>query len=284
FAELQTDIGEMTNDLCHSGVPFHDYRIFCMKILFPNATDEEKYMMLHHVELPVNASRLNNIHQGLRLLGQLLYNKTFLLLLIQALEADKIRFRLFDRLTFASIISILLQDKLEYFTEILKILLADLIDKQLQQDRNNSKILLRSNESVAEKMLTNWFAFLLYHYIRDHAGSPLYILFQSVKQQIHKGPVDFVTSESRYSLSEDKLIRQHVDYNSLTILVSELDSKPVPVKVLSCDTITQVKEKILDTFYKGIPYSKRPNVDDFELGIVFCIKILFKTLFKKYVR
>ncbi|CAF1638400.1 unnamed protein product, partial [Didymodactylos carnosus] len=159
---------------------------------------------------------------------------------------------------------------------ILKILLADLIEKQLPQDRNNSKMLLRSNESVAEKMLTNWFAFFLYHYIRNHAGTPLYILFQSIKQQIHKGPVDVVTSESRYSLSEDKLIRQHVDYNSYTIFVSEFDDKPVPVKVLSCDTITQVKEKILDTFYKGIPYSKRPKVDNYELGKIICIKTLIK--------
>jgi len=53
FAELQTDIGEMTNDLSHSGVPYHDYRTFCMKVLFPNATEEEKYMMLHNIDIPV---------------------------------------------------------------------------------------------------------------------------------------------------------------------------------------------------------------------------------------
>ena len=49
---------------------------------------------------------------------------------------------------------------------ILKLLLKELIDKSLQQDRNNSKILLRSNASVAEKMLSNWFAFLLFPYIK----------------------------------------------------------------------------------------------------------------------
>lgn len=54
FAELQTDIGEMTNDLSHSGVPYHDYRTFCMKVLFPNITDEEKYMLLHNIEIPVS--------------------------------------------------------------------------------------------------------------------------------------------------------------------------------------------------------------------------------------
>jgi plexin A len=39
----------------------------------------------------------------------------------------------------------------------------------------------------------------------------------------------------------------------------------ITVKVLNCDTITQVKEKILDSFFKGYPYSKRPHVDDLDL-------------------
>ncbi|CAF1076683.1 unnamed protein product [Rotaria sp. Silwood1] len=272
FAELQTDIGEITNDLSHSGVPYHDYRIYCMKILFPNATDEEKYMMLHNIEIPLEANRRNNVRQGLQHLSQLLYNHHFLLLMIRTLEADKINFRLQDRMQFASLISILLQDNIEYLTEILKILLKELIEKSLQQDRNNSKILLRSNASVAEKILSNWFAFLLFGYIKERIGSPLYILFQSIKQQIHKGPIDYFTNESRYSLSEDKLLRQHIDYQSMIVYViqveddkSHLISTPVPIKVLSCDSITQVKEKIVDHFYKNIPFSKRPSIEDFDL-------------------
>jgi len=53
-----------------------------------------------------------------------------------------------------------------FFFRILKVLLRELIDKSLQQDRNNSKILLRSNASIAEKMLSNWFSFLLFGYIK----------------------------------------------------------------------------------------------------------------------
>ncbi|UJR28522.1 hypothetical protein I4U23_009760 [Adineta vaga] len=272
FAELQTDIGEITNDLSHSGVPYHDYRTFCMKVLFPNATEEDKYMMLHNIEIPLETNRRNSVRQGLHLLAQSLYNRHFLLLIIRTLETDKINFRLQDRMQFASLISILLQDNIEYFTEILKTLLKELIDKSLQQDRNNSKILLRSNASIAEKMLSNWFAFLLFGYVKERLGSPLYILFQSIKQQIQKGPIDCFTSESRYSLSEDKLLRQHIDYSSMIIYVvqtedgkSHLISTPVPIKVLSCDSITQVKEKIVDHFYKNIPFSKRPPIEDFDL-------------------
>ncbi|XP_071960775.1 plexin-A4-like isoform X5 [Antedon mediterranea] len=39
------------------------------------------------------------------------------------------------------------------------------------------------------------------------------------------------------------------------------------VKVLSCDTISQVKEKILDTLYKNDPYSDRPKVQHLDLNV-----------------
>lgn len=40
----------------------------------------------------------------------------------------------------------------------------------------------------------------------------------------------------------------------------------VMVKVLDCDIITQVKEKILDQIYKGTPYCHRPDPDSLDLG------------------
>lgn len=40
----------------------------------------------------------------------------------------------------------------------------------------------------------------------------------------------------------------------------------VTVKTLNCDTVTQVKEKLLDAVYKGTPYSQRPKASDMDLG------------------
>ena len=48
---------------------------------------------------------------------------------------------------------------------ILKTLLADLIERSME-DRGHPKLLLRRTESVAEKMLTNWFTFLLYKFLK----------------------------------------------------------------------------------------------------------------------
>lgn len=70
-------------------------------------------------------------------------------------------------------------------------------------------------ESVAEKMLSAWFTFLLYKFMRECAGEPLYMLFRAMKQQVDKGPVDSISSEARYSLSEEKLIRQSIDFKAM---------------------------------------------------------------------
>ena len=61
-------------------------------------------------------------------------------------------------------------------------------------------------------MLSSWFTFLLYKFLRECAGEPLYLLYRAIKQQVDKGPVDAVSSEARYSLSEEKLIRQQIDF------------------------------------------------------------------------
>lgn len=50
---------------------------------------------------------------------------------------------------------------------------------------------------------------------QECAGEPLFSLFCAIKQQMEKGPIDAITGEARYSLSEDKLIRQQIDYKTL---------------------------------------------------------------------
>ena len=50
------------------------------------------------------------------------------------------------------------------------------------------------------------------------AGQPLFLLYRAIKQQTEKGPIDAVTGEAKYSLSEDRLIRQQIDYQ---VIVSQ---------------------------------------------------------------
>uniref|UniRef100_A0A803V296 Plexin-A4 n=1 Tax=Ficedula albicollis TaxID=59894 RepID=A0A803V296_FICAL len=302
FAELQTDIHELTSDLDGAGIPFLDYRTYTMRVLFPGIED---HPVLRDLEVP--GYRQERVEKGLKLFAQLINNKVFLLSFIRTLESQR-SFSMRDRGNVASLIMTVLQSKLEYATDVLKQLLADLIDKNLES-KNHPKLLLRScpqasclcffsdvgwhclpsslppfpspfsislsslvahseTESVAEKMLTNWFTFLLYKFLKECAGEPLFSLFCAIKQQMEKGPIDSITGEARYSLSEDKLIRQQIDYKTLVLSCvnpDNVNSPEIPVKILNCDTITQVKEKILDAIFKNVPCSHRPKAADMDL-------------------
>lgn len=54
---------------------------------------------------------------------------------------------------------------------------------------------------------------------QDCAGEPLYMLFRAVKHQVDRGPVDALTGDAKYSLSEDKLIRQQTDYRAVVSIL-----------------------------------------------------------------
>ena len=44
------------------------------------------------------------------------------------------------------------------------------------------------------------------------------MLFQAIKKQTEKGPVDAISSEARYSLSEDRLLREKIEPKTLVSL------------------------------------------------------------------
>lgn len=48
FAELQTDINELTSDLDGAGIPFLDYRTYTMRVLFPGI---EEHPVLKDLEV-----------------------------------------------------------------------------------------------------------------------------------------------------------------------------------------------------------------------------------------
>ncbi|KAG9345724.1 hypothetical protein JZ751_008868, partial [Albula glossodonta] len=300
FAELQTDIHELTSDLDGAGIPFLDYRAYTMRVLFPGI---EEHPVLRDLEVP--GYRQEQVEKGLKLFGQLINNKVFLLSFIRTLESQR-GFSMRDRGNVASLIMTVLQSKLEYATDVLKQLLSDLIDKNLES-KNHPKLLLRRSPCLlflTERQLgfIKRNALVLRVFIpppphdlsphppagplpsltacqlgifrgialtlRECAGEPLFSLFCAIKQQMEKGPIDSITGEARYSLSEDKLIRQQIDYKTMVVNCIHPDNEKSPeiqVKVLNCDTISQVKEKILDAIYKNVPYSHRQKASDMDL-------------------
>ncbi|RXN24922.1 plexin-B1-like isoform X1 [Labeo rohita] len=261
FTDLMTEMMDMTSDLVGSGIPFLEYRMYAERIFFPGHRESPLRR-----DLDVQECRRATVEQGLIQLSNLLNSKLFLTKFIHTLESQR-TFSPRDRGYVASLLTVALHSKLEYFTDILKTLLNDLVEQYIAK---NPKLMLRRTETVVEKLLTNWISICLYAFLRHSAGESLYMLFRAIKHQVDKGPVDAVTGKAKYTLNDNRLLREDLEYHTLTVNVlmqgiGVNEAQPVAAKVLDCDTITQVKEKILDQVYKGTSYSHRPHADSVDL-------------------
>ncbi|XP_058258521.1 plexin-B1 isoform X1 [Hemibagrus wyckioides] len=261
FTDLMTEMMDMSSDLVVSGIPFLDYKMYAERIFFPGHRESPLRR-----DLDVQDCRRATVEQGLVQLSNLLNSKLFLTKFIHTLESQR-TFSPRDRAYVASLLTVALHGKLEYFTDILKTLLNDLVEQYVAK---NPKLMLRRTETVVEKLLTNWMSICLYSFLRDSAGECLYMLFRAIKHQVDKGPVDAVTGKAKYTLNDSRLLREDLEYHTLTLNVLTQgvgmnETQPVAAKVLDCDTITQVKEKILDQVFKGTSYSHRPHTDSLDL-------------------
>ncbi|XP_017323336.1 plexin-D1 [Ictalurus punctatus] len=283
FAELQTDMTDLTKELNRSqGIPFLEYKQFVTRTFFPKMCSDYERSLVQPVyendalgprALPETHPLLKdwqpssttrpNVEEGITMFSTLLNNKHFLITFVHALEQQK-DFAVRDRCNLASLLTIALHGKLEYYTSIMKELLVDLIDASASK---NPKLMLRRTESVVEKMLTNWMSICMYSYLKETVGEPFFLLLCAIKQQINKGSIDAITGKARYTLNEEWLLRENIEAKPLNINVSfqgfGMDS--VTVRVMNTDTICQVKEKILEAFYKNLPYSQWPREEDVEL-------------------
>ncbi|XP_038867023.1 plexin-D1-like [Salvelinus namaycush] len=283
FAELQTDMTDLTKELNRSqGIPFLEYKQFVTRTFFPKMCSDYERSLVQPVyendalgprALPETHPLLQdwqpsntakpNMEEGITLFSTLLNNKHFLVTFVHALEQQK-DFAIRDRCSLASLLTIALHGKLEYYTSIMKDLLVDLIDASAAK---NPKLMLRRTESVVEKMLTNWMSICMYSYLKETVGEPFFLLLCAIRQQINKGSIDAITGKARYTLNEEWLLRENVEAKPQNINVSfqgcGMDS--LAVKVVNTDTISQVKEKILEAFYKNLPFSQWPRAEDVDL-------------------
>ena len=147
-------------------IPFLDYRTYAVRVLFPGIEAHPVLKELdvspippHTLTPPLSAPALSfagspllsetpcllqtppHVEKALRLFGQLLHSRAFVLTFIHTLEAQS-SFSMRDRGTVASLTMVALQSRLDYATGLLKQLLVDLIEKNLES-KNHPKLLLR---------------------------------------------------------------------------------------------------------------------------------------------
>ncbi|XP_072257696.1 plexin-B2 [Pyxicephalus adspersus] len=262
FTDLMIEMEDQTSDLNEAGIPILDYKTYTDRVFFWPSKDGEKDAMITG-KLDIPEARRQTVEQALNQFSNLLNSKSFLTIFIHTLESQK-DFSAREKLYFASLLTVALHGKLEYYTDIMRTLFVELMEQYVAK---NPKLMLRRSETVVERMLSNWMSICLYQYLKDTAGEHLYKLFKAIKHQVEKGPVDAVQVKAKYTLNDTGLLGDDVEYTPLTVnvIVQDEGLEPVQVKVLNCDTITQVKEKIVEQVYKNLPYTQRPKADSLAL-------------------
>uniref|UniRef100_A0A665UTT9 Plexin-B2-like n=1 Tax=Echeneis naucrates TaxID=173247 RepID=A0A665UTT9_ECHNA len=263
FTDLMIEMEDHTSDLSEARIPFLDYKTYTDRNFFLPSKEggANDTMITGRIQIP--EARRMIVPQALNQFSNLLNSKTFLINFIHTLESRP-DFNARARGDFASLLTVALHGKLEYYTDIMRTLLLELMEEHVQS--KNPKLMLRRSETVVERMLCNWMSICLYQFLRDTAGEPLYKLFKALKHQVEKGPVDAKMKKAKYTLNDTGLLGDDVEYSVLvSVLVHGEGPDVTPVKVLNCDTISQVKEKIIDQVYRNLPYSQRPKVESVAL-------------------
>ncbi|KAM3608882.1 uncharacterized protein V6R79_006210 [Siganus canaliculatus] len=263
FTDLMIEMEDHTNDLSEGRIPFLDYKTYTDRVFFLPSKDGANDVMITG-KLDIPEVRRATVTQALNQFSNLLNSKTFLINFIRTLERSH-DFNARAKVYFASLLTVALHGKLEYYTDIMRTLLLELMEEYVHS--KNPKLMLRRSETVVERMLCNWMSICLYQFLKDSAGEPLYKLFRAIKHQIEKGPVDARVKKAKYTLNDTGLLGDDVEYSVLTLQVLVQDEGPdvTSVKVLNCDTVSQVKEKIIEQVYRNLPYSQRPKVDSVTL-------------------
>ena len=67
-----------------------------------------------------------------------------------------------------------------------------------------------------------WIHSILFNNFQESTGTSLYVLYKALKFQVKKGPVDAVTGDAMYSLSEDRLLKTENILEHVTIVSNEV--------------------------------------------------------------
>uniref|UniRef100_A0A914CJF6 Sema domain-containing protein n=1 Tax=Acrobeloides nanus TaxID=290746 RepID=A0A914CJF6_9BILA len=263
FAELQTDMTDLTAAIDDVGIPYHERAEFVSRLLFRDSTENSILhswgggMNIYSSQLPIALAQFDS----------LLWNRQFVFLMVHMAESDP-TITVSERSTICSLLIAALSRNMGYCTDVILSLLSAHIEHCV--NTKTAHLLFRRTESLVEKLFQQWLTISLFPYLNDTngPGRSFFLLYKALKYQTEKGPVDSVTGNARYSLNEQKLLREAVDAQVLTLLVIPVegfDQAPILCRVLHCDTISQVKTKLLDLLYKNQPFSSRITIDQFDL-------------------
>lgn len=90
------------------------------------------------------------------------------------------------------------------------------------------------------------------------------MLFRGIKHQVDKGPVDWVTGKAKYTLNDNRLLREDLEYRTLVSTKSSVLSGTTGLNVSASITKAQVQHLATVSWEPGL-FQQHKSVDDEEL-------------------
>ncbi|TNN44537.1 Plexin-B3 [Liparis tanakae] len=293
FTDLMTEMMDLSTDVGGPGLPLLDYKTYAERVFFPG---QQAAPLSRQLELP--ESRRPTVEQGLQQLGALLNNRLFLTRFIHTLEAQQ-GFSQRDRGYVASLLTMALHDQLEYFTEVMKSLLQDLVQQYVNK---NPKLMLRRAAKLFDTLSGgpnldpvldpgSWILFWIHRSgLPDYESTKDYVDPETVKGAFSTWTETVVEkmltnwmSICLYSFLKEvageplymlyRAIKYQVDKGPVDTVTGKAkrtlnDSHLLREDVDYCAMVfvcEQVKDKILDQIYRGAPFTQRPAADSLDL-------------------
>ncbi|XP_052080590.1 plexin-B1-like [Mytilus californianus] len=260
FADAQMTMRSIKSDLFTSKVPFCDYKTYVLRQLFPNQ-DITTNPLLHGLE--ISDEKKDGTKTAIDNFKMLLSNKLFLKSLVQTFDRPN-TLTIQEKAHFSSVLSISLMGNMTLFFDLIDCLMVDMIRSATKKQH---KVLFRRFESISLRLMANWLQIGLYGQLTSNCGMQLFMLYKAVKTIVEMAPVDALTSNSKNTIAEEKLLKMRIEHQSFTLQIDlngNIDQR-YPVKVLDCDTISQVKQKCCEQIYKNKPSSKIPHNNELSL-------------------
>ncbi|CAG2205776.1 unnamed protein product [Mytilus edulis] len=193
----------------------------------------------------------------------LLSNKLFLKSLVQTLDRPNM-LTMQEKAQFSSVLSISLLGNMRLFFDLIHCLLVDMVRSSTKKQQ---KVLFRRFDSITLRLMVNWLQIAIYKELSPHSGLQLFMLYKAVQTITEMGPIDALTGNSKNTIAEEKLLKIRIEHQNLTLQIdlNGNSDQHFPVKVLDCDTISQVKQKCCAQVYKNKPASEIPQHDELFL-------------------
>ncbi|XP_052080994.1 plexin-B2-like [Mytilus californianus] len=260
FADAQMNIKDIKSDLVTSRVPFCDYQTYVCHQLFPN---EDKLSNPLTNGSEITDERKTIIKSAMEKFEILWSNKLFLKSLVQTLDRPNM-LTMQEKAQFSSVLSISLLGNMRLFFDLVHCLLVDTIRSSTKKQQ---KVLFRRFDSITLRLLVNWLQIGLYRQLTSHNGMQLFLLYKAVQTITEMGPIDAITGSSKNTIAEEKLLKMRIEHQNITLQIdlNGNSCQHFPVKVIDCDTISQVKQKCCAQVYKNKPASEIPNDDELSL-------------------